>query len=195
MPPGGGLQPTHVLAVHGQDAADVLLLPAHGLLYALGCAALPHLSRSRPADDGSERLPVAHLHVPSTSAFPLLAAYLTSHSPSALLARLLPSSVNDLDDGALLSPSALAGHLAHAETHESLGKHVRLVHGLWADACALGVSDDVLWGQMQLAWSVLVGALALRTAKLQAEMQQPASTTGPAETPSPAPAEAATVGA
>ena len=186
--------PTHVLAIHGSDDdTRTLVLPAHGLIYAFACTALPHLallpSPASEWDDGapvaststsspsssSLTLPVVHLQVPSITAFPLLHAYLTTQSSSHLLTRLLPtlgpSHHHDLlsirppsPPPTLAHPTHLAHHLARTIPITSLHHHLRLVHGVWGNAVALGVADPTLWQAMDCSWAVLVGALAMAKA-------------------------------
>jgi len=43
-----------------------------------------------------------------------------------------------------------------------------IVHGLWRNVCALGVFDDNLWNAMDLAWEVLLTAIAIGTGNPQA---------------------------
>ncbi|KZV83051.1 hypothetical protein EXIGLDRAFT_729039 [Exidia glandulosa HHB12029] len=40
-----------------------------------------------------------------------------------------------------------------------LTARVRLLHGLWANAIALGVHDDALWAAMHSSWDILLGGI------------------------------------
>ncbi len=42
----------------------------------------------------------------------------------------------------------------------ALLKRIATVNGLWRNVCELGVFDDELWTTMDVAWEVLVAALA-----------------------------------
>ena len=68
-----------------------------------------------------------------------------------------------LSDGETLRLAAYARAIGTKYAPSALIAHVGRVHGLWQNVCALGVSDDALWATMQLAWQVLLAAIAVAT--------------------------------
>lgn len=44
-------------------------------------------------------------------------------------------------------------------------QHMTIVHGMWQNACALGIFDDNLWDAMDFAWKLLLMGLAVCTGK------------------------------
>jgi hypothetical protein len=128
--------PTHILAVYsrasGTTQTRVSLYPAHALVLATTCTNLPAL----PAPTTEGKIPVAPLCLPDGTSFPALLQYLYRRQPSALV-------------GALLRPAGSDRRAAAAR-----------VHGLWRDACALGVNDEGFWDALDAAWSIVMGTKA-----------------------------------
>lgn len=153
--------PTHMLAVHSSTqpalgARKVTLFPAHSLVLAAHCANLPALpaSFSTPASsaDSSEvqlTLPVLPLALPSPETFAPLSSYLYTRRADALLKTLIPLASNRQSVADLSSSTLLAYALK--------------IHGVWRNACALGVHDEKLWKVLDLAWSLCVGSLGKAT--------------------------------
>lgn len=139
--------PTHVLAVYSSTPAPpsqkrkVTLFPAHDLLLAAHCANLPALPASKLSTSScaTATLPVVPLCLPSAEAFPFLQAYLYTKSTASLFTSLLPSA-------------------APVDT-VSLAHRATLIHGLWRNACALGVVDSPLFDTIDRAWDAVVGSL------------------------------------
>lgn len=51
--------------------------------------------------------------------------------------------------------------LAGMYTPPALLYQAMAVHGLWQNVCALGIFDDELWDMMDLAWEVMLSAVAI----------------------------------
>ncbi|KAL1748280.1 hypothetical protein HDZ31DRAFT_71692 [Schizophyllum fasciatum] len=165
--------PTHMLAVHGPPPPPgaprkVQLLPVHAPVLAAHCARLPpfapareHLLSSVPA---ALALPVRPVSLPAPAQCALLLGYLYVRDAQGLLHALLPAPLPPVDLAAPAFPVArCARAMARAHTPAALVGLAGRVHGLWQNACALGVDDDGLWAAMQLAWQVLLGAIAIAT--------------------------------
>jgi hypothetical protein len=141
-----GVCPTHMLAVYSSrpttSPRKVTLFPTHQLVLAAHCANLPALPASSATHHAgtSATVPVVPLCLPSPEAFPLLQSYLYTKNTENLSNVLSPSTSTPLDKVALQ-------------------RHMWLIHGLWADACALGVVDSSLYEVIQSSWSRLVAAV------------------------------------
>ena len=167
--------PTHMLAVHSstqpasQGARKVTLFPAHSLVLAAHCANLPPLpasvaSTSAPvtSDDSEDvhvTLPILPLSIPSPETFATLSSYLYTRRADALLRALLPSFPSSTPVPTTMV--ALTQTLERAPSSTLLA-HALKVHGVWRNACALGVHDERLWGVLDLAWKACVGGLEER---------------------------------
>ncbi|KAJ6618721.1 hypothetical protein B0H10DRAFT_2217455 [Mycena sp. CBHHK59/15] len=185
--------PTHMLAVHGRSSKDgpaaarrqVTLIPSHSLVLALHCARLPKLAPTPTphyADDDPTQLiiPVQPLCLPSPAAFPLLSTFLYTMRADQLLKALLPAPPPpELDGDRALLP-VFAARLARTYTAQALLGHVNSVHGLWQNACALGVFVDELWDTIDLAWEVLLTAMAISAGTPQVMLRRPSSPSPPA---------------
>ncbi|KAF8178120.1 hypothetical protein K438DRAFT_1605577 [Mycena galopus ATCC 62051] len=191
--------PTHMMAIHGRVAKEapatsprqVTLVPAHSVVLALHCARLPKLiaSPSPPSytsDDCSQLvIPVQPLCLPSPSTFTLLSSFLYTKRADHLLKALLPCPPPPkLDDDRTMLP-AFAGRLARTYTAQALLLHVTSVHGLWQNACVLGIYVDELFDAIDLAWEVLLTAMAFSQGTPQLMLKRPSSP------PPPAPGQAA----
>jgi hypothetical protein len=171
--------PTHMMAIYspetvgGAKKRKVTLFPAHSLILASHCAKLPPFSSSHalPNEEGSPQeitIPIAPLCLPSPETYPYLSSYLYIKRTDLLLESLLPDDLpRELaKEGAQLLP--FAAKLAGKFTAQLLLQHTMIVHGLWRNVCALGVFDDNLWNAMDLAWEVLLTAIAIGTGNPQA---------------------------
>ncbi|EDR03811.1 uncharacterized protein LACBIDRAFT_306901 [Laccaria bicolor S238N-H82] len=127
-----GVCPTHMLAVYSSrptttttSPRKVTLFPTHQLVLAAHGANLPALPASSATHTSrtSATVAVVPLCLPAPAAFPLLQSYLYTKNAENLSNVLFPSSTSPLDKVALQ-------------------RHMGLIHGLWADACALGVVDE-----------------------------------------------------
>jgi len=173
--------PTHMLAVYGRHVPAatkrrVTLFPIHSIILATHCANLPILPPSnviRPDTVGSTvSVPVVPLCIPAPDVFPQLSTFLYTKRIDHLLASLLPCPApHPLYRGDPTSESVLtllhqfAGKLATSYTVQTLLTHAMVVNGLWRNACALGIDDEKLWCALDVAWEVLITALAVSTGK------------------------------
>ncbi|KAJ7777931.1 hypothetical protein DFH07DRAFT_713316, partial [Mycena maculata] len=180
--------PTHMLAVYGRASKDspgsarrqVTLIPAHANILALHCARLPKFSCTpAPACISEDRtqwvIPVQPLCLPSPATFSFLSTFLYTKRVDHLLKALLPCPPPPkLDDDRTLLP-AFAGRLAETYTSQALLLHVNSVHGLWQNVCVLGVFVDELWDTIDLAWEVLLTAMAISAGTPYLMLKRPSS--------------------
>ncbi|KZV99041.1 hypothetical protein EXIGLDRAFT_746365 [Exidia glandulosa HHB12029] len=150
--------PTHMLAVwsKSQAARQVKLFSAHDVLFAATCAHLPPLpaSKQRALVGTEDKLPVVTLCIPHLPTFGILHEYLYTHDINRLLVSLLPTHTAA---GVPIPPSPQA--YANACSRHVLMQHIGSVHGLWSNACALGVFDEELWNAIDKSWALLLAAL------------------------------------
>jgi hypothetical protein len=119
-------------------------------------------------------LPVVSLSLPSAAAFSLLVPFFYTSSHASLLASLIPlrsmpyPQKLEQPEGAfpfngLLNdtPNVLATRLSLLEQNLLL-EHANLIHSVWQTAVALGAARDNLWKTLDIAWAVIVGALAIK---------------------------------
>ncbi|KAJ7507360.1 hypothetical protein B0H11DRAFT_1705894 [Mycena galericulata] len=179
--------PTHILAIHGRASKDtpgdarrqVTLIPAHSVVLALHCARLPKLAPSTPSYTSADRtqlvVPVQPLCLPSPATFSFLSTFLYTKRVDHLLKSLLPCPPPPkLDADRTLLP-AFAARLAGTYTSQALLLHVNSVHGLWQNACVLGVFVDELWDTIDLAWEVLLTAMAISAGTPHLMLKRPSS--------------------
>ncbi|KAJ7093917.1 hypothetical protein B0H15DRAFT_947252 [Mycena belliarum] len=181
--------PTHMLAVHGRAPKDaplsarrqVTLVPTHSLVLGLHCVRLPKFAAppSAPAYTSEDRtqltIPVQPLCIPAPATYAFLATFLYTKRTDILLKALLPCPPPPkLDDDRTLLP-AFAGRLAATYTGHALMRHIQSVYGLWQNACALGVFVDELWDTIDLAWEVLLTAMAISNGKPHLMLKRPAT--------------------
>ncbi|KAK7001060.1 hypothetical protein R3P38DRAFT_3284860 [Favolaschia claudopus] len=137
--------PTHMLAVYTDAPVafgtkrHVSLFPIHDIVLRAHCANLPAFAPSHPSTSASHAtVPVVPLRIPSPETFTLLHGYLyTQHSPS-FLAALAPPCASDL---------------------LQLTTHASKIHGLWRNACALGVVDAPLYDIIEDSWERTLAAM------------------------------------
>ncbi|KAJ7906863.1 hypothetical protein B0H13DRAFT_2504695 [Mycena leptocephala] len=144
-----GACPTHMFAIHGDtplargQKRHVRLYPFHHLVMAVQCASLPALPPSRPdATLSKAKIPIVPLCLPSPEMFALLHSYLYTQDPATLLAALIPPCESNL---------------------MQLAAHTSKVHGLWCNACALGVVDPHLYDVTEAAWANILAAMQALT--------------------------------
>lgn len=148
------LLPTHVLQIASVDSpSQHLLMPVHGLLWAMHCAALARISSTSQlpsnlvpsSEDATFFLPIVTIRIPSARGFLILHEWIHLLDHEKLLASLLPrlSTTTPLN----LLPT------------DVLLQSISTVRGLWLDAVSLQVNDRGLWETMEDAWDLLVEAL------------------------------------
>ncbi|KAJ7093920.1 hypothetical protein B0H15DRAFT_904911 [Mycena belliarum] len=138
--------PTHMLAVYGDAPThgkkrQVALFPFHDLVLSLHCSRLPVLPVSRPdtsAGCATVTLPVIPLRLPAPETFALLQSYLYTQQPAFLLAALAPPCEADI---------------------LQLVAHATKMHGVWRNACALGVVDARLYDILDASWAHTLAAM------------------------------------
>ncbi|KIK98879.1 hypothetical protein PAXRUDRAFT_133258 [Paxillus rubicundulus Ve08.2h10] len=173
--------PTHMLAVYSRQVnattkRRVTLFPIHNIILAAHCANLPMLPTSNvahPETAGSSiSVPVVPLCIPAPEVFPQLSTFLYTKRIDHLLASLLPSPVpqqlyrdDPTSDSVHNLLQQFASKLATTYSDKALLAHAMAVNGLWRNACALGIDDEKLWCALDVAWEVLITALAISTGK------------------------------
>jgi hypothetical protein len=172
------VMPTHILAIYNEQGppstgsrTQVKLFPTHHIVLAAHCANLPSLPISVPSETKTEgstvSLPVVPLNLPSPSTFPTLCEYLYTRDTCKLFESLFPcpppSSFYTMpataDDP---NPAArwFSQSLAHEYGRSPLLRCANIVIGLWRNACTLGMFDPNLWRVLDLAWEIILCAIA-----------------------------------
>ncbi|KIJ64788.1 hypothetical protein HYDPIDRAFT_175315 [Hydnomerulius pinastri MD-312] len=173
--------PTHMLAVYSRQVSAatkrrVTLFPAHNIILAAHCSNLPILPTSnitRPETVGSSiSVPVVPLCIPAPEVFPQLSTFLYTKRIDHLLASLLPCPApqalyrdDPTSESTLNLLQQFAGKLATTYSAQALLAYAMAVNGLWRNVCALGIDDEKLWCALDVAWEVLITALAVSTGK------------------------------
>ena len=162
--------PSHMFAIANSSKSKATLYPCHHLLFALQCSKLPVLPMSQPrVVDGQVTLPVISISLPSPETFPLIRDFLYTRGCDRFLAALMPSlSYKDIPQvdsnaGSAGIVPALSRALAQTLNTEKLMERAMMIHGVWANTCALGIADESLWRSMETAWAIVTGALVLST--------------------------------
>ena len=154
--------PTHLLALHAKPATRVSLFPVHAIILAAHCARLPPFPQSAsrtPAEAGSKiTLPIMTFSIPNPETFPIILHYLYTKRVDRLSSALLPLP---LQDGK--SIDELSQTYSSTFTVQALLSHAARVRGLWRNVAALGIFDGKLCDVMEIAWDVLLKALAVST--------------------------------
>ncbi|GJN91761.1 hypothetical protein Rhopal_004784-T1 [Rhodotorula paludigena] len=151
--------PTHVLDIHFTDGSERYRVAVHGLLWALQCPPLSHLSQrpevpaSVPECENSLLLAVERLDIPCRPSWPLLHRYIYDGSPAALL------------EGLLKAPTASPLTSAKQTALDSLSMRLARVREVWIDAASLEMSDPSLWKTLERAWAVLIADLQEEVAR------------------------------
>jgi hypothetical protein len=139
------IPPTHMIAVYASTSnpsavaskTKVTLFPAHEIVLSSHCANLPKL----PQSSCPSTLPVVPLALPSPPLYPHLQNYLYTKNIAALENFLLPAS--------------------HAMHTTGLMRRLLAVHGLWGNACALGVTDEPFYAAIERIWASLHQSLSV----------------------------------
>ena len=169
------MPPTHMAAIYssgssGPDPCRVMMYPIHQSILSLYCANLPVLAASTPLPTTPEahfEVPVVPLALPNPDSFPLLTQFLYLKDMHPLFEAFLcltPAKgiPGDLDQpvryDAFVAEQSIV--LAQNYTMQRLASQAVKVHGLWRNAFALGISDGDLQAFFDLAWEILMKALA-----------------------------------
>jgi len=196
--------PSHMLAVYGPpspkqpiERRKVTLYPAHSLIFAAYCSKLPPFppagvpSPSQPSAPPELNVPVRPLCLPSPHTYPQLSCFLYTKRADILLQSLMPclppASLAQRQEKETSPQSSqlveFAAKLAGTYTTQALLQHTMTVHGLWQNVCALGIFDDGLWETVDLAWQILLTAIAIGTGNPQAMISHPAISSSSSEQP------------
>jgi len=174
--------------VAAASSATVPLYPTNALVLAAHCTALPPLPIHRSDDEtaASVRLPLVPLTVPNGETFPPLHVFLHDKRADRLLAFLLPSlaarfpkppassSSRDSRETPLYVSGFSSEHV-HRFAQELISaaytaagpqgaasgimSHTRVINGLWANTCSLGIHDTELWSVLDFAYEIVLTAL------------------------------------
>jgi len=172
--------PTHMFAVYSRrtnigSRRRVTLFPVHNIIFSTQCANLPNLpTPPKPTSpiDSSESftitIPVVPLSIPSPQTFPQLSAYLYTRCTSDLMMYLLPpcpqgSPPPSVDDTDPITLQQHARRMAETYTVQFLLAQAMTINGFWRNVCALGIFDSDLWDSMDVAWEIVLNALAIST--------------------------------
>ncbi|KAJ7938787.1 hypothetical protein B0H13DRAFT_2554563 [Mycena leptocephala] len=155
--------------------------PTHIVVLALHCARLPTFPATSPTPTYTSEnrteltVPVQPLGLPSTATYQLLSTFLYTKRAGHLLESLLPCPPPPTLHDDRTQILAFALRLAGTYTSQALLLHVNKVHGLWQNACVLGVFVDALWDTIDLAWEVLLTAMAFSAGTPQLMIKRPSS--------------------
>ncbi|KAE9403695.1 hypothetical protein BT96DRAFT_814629 [Gymnopus androsaceus JB14] len=176
--------PTHMLAVYAPvpknasrasiPQTEVKLYPVHALLMASHCARLGPFAPSpttdqipTPASNPSTiTLPVRPMCLPSPETFPVLLNYLYLRRQEVLFDAFLPTGLSfEFVDNCNSTEHVISlgkdfGTKFNAST---LLRHVKVIQGIWSNACVLGVFDEGLWAAIDSCYEVLLNVLAIGT--------------------------------
>ncbi|KAF5365222.1 hypothetical protein D9758_005422 [Tetrapyrgos nigripes] len=173
--------PTHMLAVYSppkpKQKAQLRLFPVHAMVVAAHCSRMPAFppSPNTPNDANPPQgvsgprettIPVRPVCLPHPASFSPLLQYMYTGRPEVLLRAVLPTMPaeqfldNPLDSTNIM---AFATELGRTYVVNVLLENATIVHGLWTNACALGIFDDGLWTVIDACWEVLLQALAIGT--------------------------------
>ncbi|KAH8984917.1 hypothetical protein EDB92DRAFT_1818855 [Lactarius akahatsu] len=153
--------PTHMAAVYSSapsapEPRRVMMYPVHQSILSLYCANLPVLPSSTPRPTtpiSPFQVPVVPLALPHPESFPVLTQFL-----------YLKGHAVTLPDLSLFNPSQRTARSPRPDanyTAQRLASQAVKVHGLWRNACVLGIFDIALQTFFDLAWEVLMKALIL----------------------------------
>ncbi|KAK1236241.1 hypothetical protein PQX77_000503 [Marasmius sp. AFHP31] len=130
-------------------------------------------------------LPVRNLCLPHPQTFPVLSQYLYLRRAELLYNAFLPfppsKCAQAFNEAGTATPTTdsetpssffthpqstshqieIATELANTYTPHRLLESVAVVHGIWMNACALGIFDDKMWTIIDGCWEVLLRALAI----------------------------------
>ena len=170
------LPPTHMAAVYssrpsGPEPRRVMMYPVHQSILSLYCVNLPVLPPTLPVSTNPEapcEVPVVPIALPNPESFPFLVQFLYLKNTQQLFDAFLtltPASgiPHDLHrpDRYEEFVTEYSSILAQNYTTQRLASQAARVHGLWRNACALGISEIDLQRWFTLAWDILMQALTL----------------------------------
>ncbi|KAG6834098.1 hypothetical protein H0H93_011960, partial [Arthromyces matolae] len=174
------INPTHMLAIFAPNSSQkrkAVLYPGHAPFLAAHCSRLspfsPYNTDASPAGTPF-KVPVQPICLPNPATYPCLSTYIYTRKAEPLLSSIMPLPLpsNLLDAKASVDKrrqlvSSYAYQIASTYTIQFILQHVAFVHGLWQNTCALGIFDDGLWEVIDVAWQILLTAIALGTGNAQ----------------------------
>lgn len=194
------IPPTHLLAVHSDDAAATLFT-VHGLVLALQCVSIPFLPAStdkhQPGGRIIKEMPVVSLRIPCLEQFETTLRWLYSNSSISLLQELLPleeitaylarrelSKSPSLPDASAraeasdfsLSPLDLVEAMATLSTRTFL-ERLQTIQAVWKNGVALGIVSWTFWTQLDHAWSLIIAAMIVSRRRGQIKVAAAAAKT------------------
>lgn len=163
--------PTHMLAIFGQNSTaekrKITMFPAHSTVLAAYCSKLAPFGptsddvRNARSDVRGITIPVRPISLPSPETYPQLSSFLYTKHTNALLSSMLPCLPPRTLSNEQSEVTAFATRLAATYTMQALVRHCTTIIGLWSNVCALGIADGSLWETIDLAWKVLLTAIAI----------------------------------
>jgi hypothetical protein len=157
----------------------------------LHCANFPAMPERIPSEPSSSSrpqdvqitLPTQSLCVPSPESYAPLARYIYHKDTLKLLTELLPVAPDADFEANQAQVSSFGTFIGRNCELSKIVSRMTLINGLWKNACALQVHDDWdgLWDTIELAWEVILTALAVATGK--PELMIPADSQTPPPTP------------
>ncbi|GAA5906906.1 hypothetical protein JCM5296_005564 [Sporobolomyces johnsonii] len=159
-PPPSGPLPTHSLALSFPSSTPSrLIVPIHGLPWALKCASLAYLARAPPSHAGLQDdfapsprvLPIVALQLPSRPAFAIVHTWIyLSPTASEIVAFLTTFPTHPSSRSSSRLPRGRPPDSARLEK-------LQIVKELWRTAVALAISEDeAIWEGLADAWEWLV---------------------------------------
>ncbi|KAJ3925527.1 MAG: hypothetical protein NXY57DRAFT_1068862, partial [Lentinula lateritia] len=168
-------KPENAPASRVPPRTDVKMYPVHSLFMAAHCAKLGAFPpspiaavESFPASDEPRTVtyPVRPLCLPSPSTFPSLLHYFYLHRSEVLFKAFLPSDFStDFVKNCMNEEEIMffATHIRKTFNLNVILKHTEVIHRVWQNACALRAFDNGLWMAIDLAYEVIINALAIGT--------------------------------
>ncbi|KAI0703043.1 hypothetical protein BC835DRAFT_1319635 [Cytidiella melzeri] len=162
--------PTHLLAVYGQTEssakASMSLFPAHNIVLSAYCANMPSLPYSSPPapaqQGGPVQLPVVPVNLPHPQSYAHIQQYLYTKDRVSFIMSMLPSiPPQGVLSGSSSATAQYAKDVAATFTTQKILALLRNVHGTYRNLCALEVQEDLVWQLINVAWEVLLTALAV----------------------------------
>ncbi|ORY89814.1 hypothetical protein BCR35DRAFT_159458 [Leucosporidium creatinivorum] len=158
--------PSQSLLITFEDSSQPLLLPVHGLVWALTSPLLASLANP------SSEAPPFPLDLPSSSSFHLFHTWMYLRSTTALLTALSTFTDNEPTPAHASPEDPELVALCSAQEPEALLAKLEMLSGLYRNAVALQVWDDELWTTMKGAWRTLVDGLQVSLKRRRREQTE-----------------------
>ncbi|KAK7683646.1 hypothetical protein QCA50_013022 [Cerrena zonata] len=183
--------PTHVFAIsRALDASSagstfpvdgLVLHPVHSIIPAIHCSSLPQLpfNNVHPPSTSGEKVhvPFVRLQLPFPEEFNPLLSYMYTRNPLKLMSRYVPHIGGEAMRAAAATGTrqGQVGVYAYELTQRmgwvAILRKVLALNGLVKNVCTLGVSDQGMWGVMDLCWEILLVALRVSVEKAKQQQQ------------------------